>query len=245
MTVFHEIDQTSFDYRKYAVLKCRDVYGRCAPSITLRDPISEFIAADEITGVRKCWCRASVLSSRVPSDVIDMEMCAEDNIDIRGMDASFRQALQKARAAPLIPSGDFRTVFLFTDARVDDKYPPIRPDNERLDREFDDVAAKIHEVGLKQVAVPHQLACVNPWQELTQRQFEIVIVNDDIDTDLSDGEVRHRKMNVPLSDLAGLSITFGQIGRAVVAAGPSLRPEHPVSAEPHGAEDRACGAANE
>ena len=75
-----------------------------------RRPIGKLTAAEKIAGVRKGRYPAAVRGLRVPSDMVDMQVSAEHEIDVGTLDADCRQPFEETCVAALIPDRNFRPV---------------------------------------------------------------------------------------------------------------------------------------
>jgi len=88
-------------------------------------PIGEFPASHKVADVRKGRPPCAIDVHRVPADVIDVQMGAEDEVDGFGRDARRTQPIQPACARTLAPNRDFGSILALTDACVDEDCAPV------------------------------------------------------------------------------------------------------------------------
>lgn len=92
---------------------------------------------EDVSGVWKRGDPAAVPQSRVPPDVVPMQMRAHDVVDILGSDAGVAQAREKRIQLLHVPKGPDRPWFVVSHAGVDENRMALRAYQECLDGQND------------------------------------------------------------------------------------------------------------
>ena len=61
----------------------------CQGAVVWPIPMRELCLPKKVAGVRKRWLSHAVVIDRIPADVVNMQMCAEHNIDVIGLESGF------------------------------------------------------------------------------------------------------------------------------------------------------------
>ena len=94
-------------------------------------PVGVLGRAEEVLRVRKRRHPLAADQHRVPSDMIEVQMCADDRVDGQPVEARIRQRVRMRRAH----HADAGEVVIVAEARVDDDLLIARTDRKRMDRD--------------------------------------------------------------------------------------------------------------
>ena len=107
----------------------------------------ELDAAHQVTRLREGRDPAALDQHRVPANVIDMEVRADDRVDRLAGIACRRQIGEKTRLEP-VPGRDAPVLLVVAEAGVDDDPPARRFDDQRMDAHLES-APLVGEIGLQ------------------------------------------------------------------------------------------------
>ena len=166
VAVVDEVGQARLEHGQHAVLQAPDMHRCRRAGVAPGQPVGELLAPEQVAGVGKGRRPPAVRQLRVPADMVDVQVGAEDEVDRRRLDAGPPQPVDEARAGALVPVRDLRAVLVLADAGVDQDGPPVDAQHESLDGAAENVTGEVEEVGLEQAAMRLQRQEVEPGQEL-------------------------------------------------------------------------------
>src|SRR5262249_25842702 len=132
-----EVDAVRLDDRQHAV-------GDAL--VLLVAPVLPLLAGDQIGRAREGRYPAGVHETRVPADVIDVEMRADDDVDLLGPETGGGKAVEEIAAAH-VPERRSLTVLVVADAGVDEYGRARGPDDPGLDTRAEISRVLVPEVG--------------------------------------------------------------------------------------------------
>src|SRR5215471_19345617 len=146
----HEVDEARIEDRNDAVLV---VWIAGEPlGLVLLPPELPLLAHEHISGTRESREPASLNEVGVPPDMIDVQMRADDHIDVFPLHAHGSKAL-KVRPALLVIAELARAGLIVASARIDKDGPALRANDEGMEGEDEQPVRRIEEVGLEPGAV--------------------------------------------------------------------------------------------
>jgi hypothetical protein len=181
-----EINPACIDKRKDTVTEPARMDGRRDSGGDASLPIGKFPASDEVAGVEEGRPPCAIDVHRVPTDVVDVQMGAEDEVNRFGRNARRAQPIEPACARTLAPDREFRAILVLADAGVDEDRAPVEFQSKALDRAAQAIAGEINEVGRDRIAAPFDRHKIESWQKRAQRQRKIVVIDDDSDLNIAD-----------------------------------------------------------
>src|SRR5438105_2124403 len=141
MIGLNEIDEPGLPDRRHRVAEHR----RHVLALVLAGPVCEFDAAHQVARVWEGRDPPTLDQHRVPADVIDVEVRANDRVDRLAGIACRRQIAEKARLQP-VPGRDAPVLLVVAEAGVDDDPPARRFDDQRMNAHLES-APLVGEIG--------------------------------------------------------------------------------------------------
>ena len=124
MVHLDQVREPRVEHRAHAV--AHDALGVV---VVLRRPVLPFLPREEVARARERRHPSAVLEPRVPPDVVDMEMRADDEVDRFGREARRRQIVEERRAHH-VKGRAASAILVVAHARVDEGREPRRLDHE-------------------------------------------------------------------------------------------------------------------
>src|SRR5947209_2104285 len=103
---------------------------------SVRVPVLVFLAAPEVPCIRKCRHPAPLDEMRVPADMIDMQVCADDGVDCLGSKTARGNVCEKRRLQ-IIPPRNAAALLVVAETRIDNDAPARRLYQKRLHGHFE------------------------------------------------------------------------------------------------------------
>src|SRR6185369_5265052 len=144
-----ERDPPGGDHGHHAV---GDAAGGLAPLLGLPLPELPLLAVDHVARPGKRRHPALALQARVPADVIDVQVRADDGVDLLGRDAGGGQVVEP-RPLPLVPERRLVALLAVAHAGVDENRAARHPDDPGLDAGAEIARVLVEEVGLEPAVV--------------------------------------------------------------------------------------------
>jgi hypothetical protein len=143
VTGLDEIDEPGIPNRVHRVGKHR----RHVLALVLSHPMSVLDAGHQITRLREGRDPTIRDQHRVPADVVDMKMRANDRVDRLALIAGRRQIRQETRLQ-LVPGRYAAVLLVVAEAGVDDDAPARRFDDQSMNAQFEP-APLIRKIGVQ------------------------------------------------------------------------------------------------
>src|ERR1700677_3648733 len=96
-----EIDEAGLCERQNTFAKGGACRGAAFPTAIIVQSVLEVLAIEQVAGIGKSWREAAVSLDHVPTDMIDMQMGAKDEIDFLGRNAGALQLSEVATGQPV------------------------------------------------------------------------------------------------------------------------------------------------
>ena len=106
----------------------------------MRLPKGQFVPRKQIVRVGECRRPPSVQQPRVPTDVVDVQVGTQNDVDLLGPEPG-RAQIGQIRVVLVVITALLRTMLVVTAAGVDQDRVPRRPDDEGMEGE-NQVAAR-------------------------------------------------------------------------------------------------------
>ena len=194
VAIVHQMHQSGLDHRQHAVLD----HGAAHLGRGGAGPVLIFAPPKQIPGARESRHPASVLQTRVPPDMVHVQMRAHDEIDLLRRDAGRRQPLQP-RHVQLIEAGKLRPVLVVADACVDQHDVVRGTDQPGMDAGDEGVQRRVVVARHHPVAMPLQRLRRQVRQQHLRRKSRAVAFLDALHLQAADRDPNRVHCRVPLA----------------------------------------------
>ncbi len=133
---------------------------------------------DKIARIREGRLPNAVYPSRIPADMIDMDMGADNQIDGLRRSTMFAKAIEKTCILSPVPFWTMPRLF-FADAGIDDNGQAIHFDNEALNRKPDDTARKIQMRWFQPALLSSKRSEIQFWKQKVDTRLELLLEDRD------------------------------------------------------------------